>query len=287
MRSTRSWIGGDSIRGLSTRGVSIRGSVSVGVAAGALLFCATLLLSAAAPEKHLSVYSSAANYSLPIVRHEGHDYVGLLELLDPLGKVSAKSEPPRWRVHYNHILGDFTAGKSRALIQGRDIDLSGRFLLENGRGLVPLACLNSLLPRFLGGPATLHEESGRLFVGGVATHFTAAVSPDDASRLVFRFTGPVNPSIASEPGKLRMTFSREPVTSPASSTLTFGSKTIPSATYSESNGAAEITVTTTLPLLASFSGDGRTVTLAPAKAQPAATTTTGAAGSGQRDRSGF
>jgi N-acetylmuramoyl-L-alanine amidase len=286
MRSISRWIGGDSSRGLSKcwlsiRGDSISGTISVGVAAGTLLFCATLLLSAAAPEKHLSIYSSAANYSLPIERREGHDYVGLLELLDPLGKVSAKSEPPRWRVHYNNVLGDFTAGKSRALIQGRDIDLAGRFLLENGRGLVPLSCLNSLLPRFLGGPATLHEESGRLFIGSVTTHFTAAVSPDDASRLVFRFTAPVNPSIATEPGKLRMTFSREPVSGPASSTLTFGSKTIPSASYSESNGAAEIAVSTTLPLLASFSSDGRTITLAPAKSQPAAATAEGGAtGSG-------
>src|ERR1022692_2639344 len=157
-RSNRSRVSEHSIRELSTRGFGC-----VGVAAGVLLFFAVLLVSAAAPEKHLSIYSSAANYSLPIVRREGHDYIGLLELLDPLGKVSAKSEPPRWRLHYNNILGDFTAGKSRALIQGRDIDLPGRFLLENGRGLVPLASLNSLLPRFLGGPATLHEDSGRLF----------------------------------------------------------------------------------------------------------------------------
>src|SRR5271156_310753 len=113
-----------------------------------ILFVAVLLLSAAAPEKRLSIYSSAANYSLPIVQRQGHEYVGLLELLDPLGKVSAKSEPPRWRVHYDNILGDFTAGKSRALIQGREIDLPGKFLLENGRGLVPLASLGSLLPRF-------------------------------------------------------------------------------------------------------------------------------------------
>jgi N-acetylmuramoyl-L-alanine amidase len=143
--------------------------------------------------------------------------------------------------------------------------------MENGRGLVPVACLGSLLPRFLGGPATLHEESGRLFIGGIATHFTATVSADDSSQLVFHFTAPVNPSVATEPGKLRMTFSREPVTAPASPTLTFGSKTIPSATYSESNGAAEITVITSVPLMASFSPDGRTVTLAPAKSQTTAT----------------
>jgi N-acetylmuramoyl-L-alanine amidase len=230
-----------------------------------------MLVSAAGPEKHLSVYSTAANYSLPIVQREGRDYIGLLELLDPLGTVSAKSEPPRWRLHYNNILGDFTAGKSHAHIQGRDADLSGKFLVENGRGLVPLASLGSLLPRFLGGPATLHEESGRLFIGSIGTHFTASVIPDDPSHLVFHFTSPVNPSVATEPGQLRLTFNREPLTAPASPTLTFGSKIIPSATYSESNGAARITVSSTVPLIASFSNDGRTITLAPAQSQSTAT----------------
>jgi N-acetylmuramoyl-L-alanine amidase len=240
----------------------------------ALLLFAVLLLSAAAPEKHLAVYSTVANYSLPIVQREGRDYVGLLELLDPLGTVSAKSDPPRWRIHYNNVLGDFAAGKNRALIQGRNADLNGKFLLENGRGLVPLTSLNSLLPRVLGGPATFHEESGRLFIGNVATHFTASVSSDDPARLVFHFTAPVNPSVASEPGKLRLTFRREPLTGPASPMLTFGSKVIPSADYSESNGSAEISVTTTIPLLASFSPDGRTITLAPAKSQNTVTSAT-------------
>ncbi|MGO9167642.1 MAG: N-acetylmuramoyl-L-alanine amidase [Candidatus Sulfotelmatobacter sp.] len=229
-----------------------------------------MLSLSAGPEKHLSIYSTAANYSLPIVQRQGHDYVGLLELLEPLGAVSARSDGPRWRLHYNNVLGDFTVDKNHARIQGRDADLSAKFLMESGRGLVPLASLNSLLPRFLGGPATFHEESGRLFIGNIATHFTAAVAPDDSSHLVFHFTAPVNPRVATEPGKLRMTFTREPVTGPASPTLTFASKSIPSATYSENNGAAEITVTTTVPLLAGFSNDGRTITLAPAKSQTAA-----------------
>jgi N-acetylmuramoyl-L-alanine amidase len=226
-----------------------------------------LALSGAVPEKHLSVYSTAANYSLPIVQRQGHDYVGLLELLEPLGAVSAKLEGQRWRLHYNNILGEFTVDKNRARVQGREADLSGKFLLENGRGLVPLASLNSLLPRFLGGPATLREGSGRLFIGSIATHFTASIAPDDSLHLVFHFTASVNPSVATEPGKLRMTFTHEPITAPASPTLTFASKVIPSATYSESNGAADITVNTNVPLMASFSNDGRTITLAPAKSQ--------------------
>lgn len=242
-------------------------------AAMVFLCIAVLALSAAPAEKHLTVYSTAANYSLPIVQREYRDYVGLLELLDPLGSVSVRSDPPRWRIHYNNVLGEFTVGKSHARIQGRDADLTGKFLLENGHGLVPLDSLNALLPRFLGGPATLHQSSGRLFIGSVATHFTATVSPGDPSRLVFHFTAPVNPSVATEPGKLHLTFRREPITAPASPKLTFNSKIISSADYLEANGAAEIAVSTTVPLIANFSADGRTITLSPAKSQVAANST--------------
>src|SRR5579863_6031738 len=257
--------------GATDRKQSLRVLCCKWFAVGLLLLLAVLLLSAAAPEKHLSVYSTAANYSLPIIEHDGHDYVGLLELLEPLGTVSAKSEPPRWRLHYNNVLSEFVVGSPRARIQGRDAVLPARFLLENGRGLIPVASLASILPRILGGPVTVHEESGRLFVGSVATHFTASVSADDSSHLIFHFTSPVNPTVATEPGKIYLTFNDEPVTSPASATLTFASKAIPSATYSESNGVARITVNSTIPLLASFSNDGQTITLAPTKSQPAST----------------
>jgi len=70
MRSIRSRIRG--------RLISRRSIAAVGGGAAALLFVAVLLVSGAAPEKHLSIYSSAANYSLPIVQHQGRDYIGLL-----------------------------------------------------------------------------------------------------------------------------------------------------------------------------------------------------------------
>ncbi len=249
----------------------------VGIAISVIFACA-ILLAGTPPDKRLAVYSVAANYSLPLVQREGRAYVGLLEVLEPLGKVSAKSEGKGWRLHYNNVEGDFQIGKTRARVQGRDADLGGKFLVENNRGLVPVGSLPSLLPRFLGGPVTLHEESGRLFIGSVATHFTASLSGDNPPRLVFHFSAPVNPMIATEPGALRMTFSREPVVAPASPTLTFGNKTIPSAIYSESNGAAVVTVNAAIPVIASFSNDGRTVTIsatsASAPAQNAAQSTT-------------
>ena len=243
---------------------------------GAILLSA-ILPSGAAGEKHLSVYSVAANYSLPLVQREGRDYVGLLELLEPLGSVSGKLEGSRWRLRYNsRVQGEFQAGKARARVQDRDADLGGKFLLENGRGLVPVSSLPSLLPRFLGGPATLHEESDRLFIGSVATHFTASLSSVNPPRLVLHFSAPVNPTVATEPGSLRMTFTREPLVSPASPTLTFGSKAIPSANYSENNGSAVLTVNASIPLTAAFGGDGRTITVTATNAAAQGALTSGA-----------
>jgi N-acetylmuramoyl-L-alanine amidase len=237
----------------------------------ALISVSALALSGASPEKHLSVYSVAANYSLPVVQREGRDYIGLLELLGPIGRVTVKADGSRWRIHYNNVQAEFQVNKSRARVGDRDVDLGGTFLMENERGLVPVGSLASLLPPIVGGPVSLHEASDRLFIGGVATHFTASLSEDNPPKLVFHFTAPVNPTIATEPGQLRMTFSREPLVGPASPTLTFGSKVIPSATYGENNGSAVVTVNASVPVIASFANEGRTLIVAPV-ATPAQST---------------
>jgi N-acetylmuramoyl-L-alanine amidase len=116
---------------------------------------------------------------------------------------------------------------------------------------------------------TFNPASRRLFIGNVATHFTAQLSRTVPPRLVMNFTSPVNPTIATEPGKLRMAFNREPLVAPGTPTLTFDDKAIPSATYLENNGIAEITVNGAVPLMASFSNDRRTITIAPAPQQAA------------------
>ena len=88
-----------------------------------LLFLSALLVPTlilfSAPEKRFTVYSVAANYSLSIVQREGRDYVGLLELLEPLGKVSAKAEGVRWRLRYNNVQGDFQAGREDSTLGSR------------------------------------------------------------------------------------------------------------------------------------------------------------------------
>jgi N-acetylmuramoyl-L-alanine amidase len=226
--------------------------------------------------KRISVYSPVAVYSLPVLDHAGREYVGLLELLEPLGRVSSQFEGQRWKLRFNAIDAEFAAGKTRGRIRGHDVDFTAPFLVEDARGLVPLSTLPSLLPRFLGAPVNFHESARRLFIGDVAIQPSFRL--DSANpQLILSFNGPVNPMIATEPGQLRMVFKRDPVVSPGSQSISFDNKIITHATYSENNGDAELDVTASEPLTASFSSDRKTITIS--AVQPASAAA-GAAGKG-------
>jgi len=237
----------------------------------AILTCAfilssasAILFSASSEEKRLSIYSSGTSYSVSVSQRNAQDYVALLEILQRLGPVAARADGSRWKLHFNNSEVQFESGKTRVRIRGRDMDLPMSFVLENGRGLVPVSSLPILLPKVLERPISFHEPSRRLFLDNTAVHFTAQMNNAVPANLVIHFTSPVSPMIATEPGKLHMVFQREPLVAPGSETLTFGNKVIPSATYSENNGGAEIAVSAAVPLFASFSNGGRTITIAPA-----------------------
>src|SRR6202158_6284006 len=142
----------------------------------AVLFAFVLAISGFADEKRLSVYSGAASYSLTVQEKNGIDYVGLLEILQTLGSVSARTDGRAWSLNYNGVESEFTPGKTRARVQAQAFDLPGDFLLENGRGLVPVSSLPGLMQRFLGTAVNFHETARRLFIGNAAVHFTAQVS---------------------------------------------------------------------------------------------------------------
>jgi N-acetylmuramoyl-L-alanine amidase len=240
-----------------------RGVPAAAAFASAVFLASALLLYSSPEEKRITIYSNAANYSLPVLERNGDEYIGLLEVFEPLGTVTAKASGAHWKFRYYDVETDFTAGKTRARIRGTDYDLPASFLLENGRGLVPLSCLGTLMPRILGGPVVFNQNSRRLFVGNVAVHFTAQVSKTTPPKLVMNFTAPVNPMIATEPGKLRMEFNHEAVVAPGSQALTFDSKIIPSASFQENNGAAALVVAATVPLMATFANNGRTIIIEP------------------------
>ena len=225
-----------------------------------LLASVTLLSAAPSPdEQHISVYSPVASYTLPILDRSGHEYIGLLELLEPLGRVSSETDGRHWKLRYNAVEADFVAGKTRARIRGRDFDFVAPFLIENSRGLVPLNSLSGFLPRFLGAPVNFRESAHRLFVGDVGIQVSFQLEASTPPRLALNFTAPVNPAISTETGKLRMLFKRDPILSPGSQSISFDNKVITHASYSENNGDAELDVAASEPLMASVSSDRRTI----------------------------
>ncbi len=241
----------------------------LGLCAGLLGLAGAVLLSGAPEAKMLSIYSSLANYSIPLIQEHGQDNVGLIELLDPLGTVSAKPDHGNWKLKYNGTELEFAAGKTRVHKHGSDFDLSAPFLLQNGRGFVPTASLLSLLPRVLGGPVAFHDAARRLFIGDAGIHFTAEVQAGTPPKLVLTFTAPVNPTIVSEGGRLRMMFVHDALMGPGTPQLTFGSPVIRSAAFEEMNGSAELDVSSTAALVASFANGNKTLILSVAPTQPA------------------
>jgi N-acetylmuramoyl-L-alanine amidase len=248
----------------------------------AILLAIVTLLSAApsADEEHISVYSPVAIYTVPVLQRAGGAYVGLLELLEPLGRVSSQTDGRHWTLWYNSAEADFAAGKTRAKIRRHDFDFTAPFLIENSRGLVPLNSLSALLPRFLGTPVNFSESARRLFVGNVGIQTSFRLDASNPPRLLLNFSAPVNPSISTEPGKLRLVFKRDPVVSPGSHSITFDNQIITHASYSENNGYAELDVAASQPLTASFSDDRRTITISPITVAAAAVQPTPAAPSG-------
>jgi N-acetylmuramoyl-L-alanine amidase len=248
----------------------------------AVIVLATMALLAAAPpaeEKHISVYSPVAIYALPILERSGHQYVGLLELLDPLGRVSSETKGALLRIRYNNVEAEFIAGKARGRIRAQNFDLAAPFLIENSRGLIPINSLSALMPRFLATPVNFHESAGRLFVGDVGIQVSFKL--DDPARLALNFSGPVNPTISTEPGQVRMVFKRDPVVSPGSQSITFDSKIFKQASYSESNGNAELEVEASDPLMATFSNDRRTISISAIQSSPTSNRSAEPPGAGQ------
>jgi N-acetylmuramoyl-L-alanine amidase len=237
-----------------------------------LLGLALLLLlgfSRAAEEKKLAVYSPQTNFTVPVFDHDGHEYVSLIDLMDPFGRAELRPDKKRWRLKLEtpngkSAEGEFTENSSQAKLRGKKLTLAAPYWMDSSRGYIPLASAHVVLSQLLGLNANLRENSRRLFIGEVGASYSVDLQKGNPSKLVLHFTTPVNPTISTEPGKVRLTFTREPLVAGANNPQTIDDSVMHSATFSEANGASEIVVATSSPVLATFGDMNKTITLAPA-----------------------
>jgi N-acetylmuramoyl-L-alanine amidase len=224
----------------------------------------------AAEEKRLAIYSPQTGFTVPVIDHDGHEYVSITDLLDPFGQASLKKEGKRWRLRFEGngktVEGEFRDGSAEAKIHGKKIALGQPFWSDNQRGYIPVPATPFVMSNFVPGSATLRGSSRRLFLGDVSTTFSADLEKGAPSQLALRFSAPVNPSVATEPGRVRLTFTHEPLVAAFQSQL-FDDPQIRSAAFSEANGGCEIDITTAAPVTAAFSDGNRTITLRPVQTQ--------------------
>jgi N-acetylmuramoyl-L-alanine amidase len=241
-------------------------------AAGALLCLAILSglwVTHAQERKRLSVYSTRANYSVSVSDRDEKEYVSLAEILQPLGG-SVSNEGGKIKFRTGKTAGECEEGKIKCRIGGNNMELSAKLIVEDGSAFVPLHSLPFVLSGLMDTRFDFHETSRRMFLGSYGNAFKAEARKTDPPSVVFEFNAPVNPSISTEPGKLRMRFTRDGINSGIEQ-FNFDAAAIPGATYSEHNGEAEIVISGTRPLMAEFGDGGKTITVKAAPEQAAAT----------------
>jgi N-acetylmuramoyl-L-alanine amidase len=216
-------------------------------------------------EKQLRVFAPQTTYVVPIVEHNGVQYVGLFEVLEPLGRVESHADQRKWRLKFtaaasHPIEVEFTQGEAGGKLAGSGYGLPAEFVLLGGRGFVPVTALGGLLPRILVQMVQLHPGN-RLLIGPLGFSFRQQIRQNG---LVLTFPSAVNPMIATEPGRIRLTFTREPVIGPVDGgAQTFSDPVFQSSGVAASNGALQLTVNVAKPVIANFSDGNKTITLSP------------------------
>jgi len=241
-------------------------AIAVRITAPLLLLVA---VSFAAEPRRISVYAPQAVYQVDILFRDGVDYVGLTDLLEPLGRLESGVDGKKLKLTFNGTEAEFQDAKRQYRVRSSKQELPSNFLLVDGRGYLPVAAVASFLPRLTDQAASFHAAPRRLFVGSSELHYAAELRRSP-SRLVLTFTAPVNPSTFVEKNRVRLLFRREALVASGPETVPFNDPFVQSTIFSESPAGAELTVNLLQPATVSTADGGRTLTISAVAPQPAA-----------------
>jgi N-acetylmuramoyl-L-alanine amidase len=193
---------------------------------------------------------------------DGVDYVGLTDLLDPLGKLESRISGNKLTLLFNGGSAEFQSGKRQyRTAANTKLELPSNFLLIDGRGFIPVASIAQILQHIAELSADFHAAPRRLFVGATQLRYSAELR-HAPSRLVLTFPLPVHPSSVIENGRVRLLFRREPVVSNGTDSVAYGDPFLVSTTFAEVPEGAEFVANIAQPATVSIGDGGRTVTIA-------------------------
>src|SRR3954470_23024115 len=112
----------------------------VGCVAFILLATLVTRVDSAEPKK-LVVYGPSTTYSVDVIDRKGVEYVGLIELLEPLGRVEAKPDGKNWVFDFasgsKSSRARFRDGKKDVELPSGKINLRNNFFAVDSHGYVP------------------------------------------------------------------------------------------------------------------------------------------------------
>ncbi len=215
----------------------------------------------AAEPRRISVYTPQTNYQVDILVRDGVDYVGLTDLLEPLGRVESRIGSGKFTLIFNGGAAEFQDGKRQYRTAANSkLELPSNFILVDGRGYIPSASMAQVLPQLSDLSAEFHAASRRLFVGSTKVRYSAELR-HTPSRLVLTFPVPVAPANVIEKGRVRLFFRREPVVSNGADSVAYGDPFLLGTSFAEIPGGAEFTASVSQPAIVSIGDGGHTVTI--------------------------
>ncbi len=225
----------------------------------------------AAEPRRIAVYTPQTNYQVDILVRDGVDYVGVTDLLEPLGRLESRTDGSEFALNFNGKAAVFQVGKRQYRASATNkLELASNFLLIDGRGYIPVASMVQVLPHIADMTAEFHAVPRRLFVGSTQFRYAAELR-HAPSRLVLTFPVPVNPSSVIEKSRVRLVFRREPVVSNGVDSVSYsGDAFLLSTSFAEIPGGAEFVASVSQPATVSLGDGGHTVTISAVQAPPAA-----------------
>jgi N-acetylmuramoyl-L-alanine amidase len=220
----------------------------------------------------LSVYSRQAYYTVPLLPLNGQSYIGLVELLEPLGTVDARIDGKKLKLKFTapgsrEVELQFQDGKDKGKLKGDSIKLPANFSIQNDRGYIPLSAASEVLARTLSQQIRLNPTALRLFIGDVGEHFALDLRNGTPSKLFISFGAPVNPTITADASHIRFTFRKDPVL-PTVDHASYNDPLITGAKFTEHDGVGELEISGTGALLANLADGGKTIVVSGAPTAP-------------------
>jgi N-acetylmuramoyl-L-alanine amidase len=229
-----------------------------------LLVCGTVVQVRSAEARKLVVFSPITTYSIDVIVQKGSEYIGLVELLEPLGHVEAKPDGKNFVLQFTNgqrtVAARFRDGKKDVELPGGKMNLHKSFFAVGSRGYVPLENLQELVAQITGMQTQVHLATKHLYLGGVGIHYSSELKKNP-TKLVLSFTAPVAPTITNEGNAMKLVFTRDPVLSSGTDLQDFKDSAIQSTTFAETSGGSELIVHASSPMVATSSDGGKTLTI--------------------------